>query len=294
MNTEYKLSGKSGNVFIVGLILGPIFLTVIGVIYSYVTMYSPSIYLNILVFCGLLYGIYMTQKMVVKWSKCRSILSARIYGFIVGVFSVYVCWVSFLFVFWQYYDIWGSLSIGLFDLFLNPSLVFDTIYNLSKTGFYSLFGIPIKGFVLWLIWGIESTGIIAAGIMGGMGVLHEEIFCENCNRWAEKINLNLNLSIQDRSSAKAAIERNVMELINYPAFNYDRSENICVNLHQCSKCKNTSTIDVDLITYSMNDKGEIERSAKDFSAVYVLDNKQYQQFFIKHRDIAEIESSTQG
>jgi hypothetical protein len=36
MNTEYKLSGKSGNIFIVGILLGPILVTLLSIIYAYI------------------------------------------------------------------------------------------------------------------------------------------------------------------------------------------------------------------------------------------------------------------
>lgn len=50
MNTEYKLSGKSGNVFIVGILLGPILVTLLSIIYAYIDVYNPIVYLTLLVF----------------------------------------------------------------------------------------------------------------------------------------------------------------------------------------------------------------------------------------------------
>ena len=59
---------------------------------------------------------------------------------------------------------------------LDPVSVFDMANALSIDGYYSMFGSDIKGFFLWLIWIIEAIGIIGAGAVGGLIVLHEEIF----------------------------------------------------------------------------------------------------------------------
>ena len=50
MNTEYKLSGKSGNIFIIGILLGPILVTFLSIIYAYIDVYNPIVYLTLLVF----------------------------------------------------------------------------------------------------------------------------------------------------------------------------------------------------------------------------------------------------
>lgn len=54
-----------------------------------------------------------------------------------------------------------------------------------------------------------------------------------------------------------------------------------LNLHQCSKCKNTSTIDVDFMYYETNEKGEIGEKNEDFSGVYILNLNQIKQFMDK-------------
>ena len=88
MNVEYKLSGKSGNIFFIGLLLGPIFIALLAIIYAYIDVYNPLVYFTFIVFLGLLFGIVLIQKIVIKLSKCRSETSALIYGTIVGLFGV--------------------------------------------------------------------------------------------------------------------------------------------------------------------------------------------------------------
>jgi hypothetical protein len=281
MNVEYKLSGKSGNIFFVGLLLGPIFIALLAIIYAYIDVYNPLVYFTFIVFLGLLFGIVLIQKIVIKLSKCRSETSALIYGTIVGLFGVYINWCTFLFVYFRYHE----LPIEFLDLMLDPVSVFDMANALSIDGYYSMFGSDIKGFFLWLIWIIEALGIIGAGAVGGLIVLHEEIFCEDCNIWAEKKDVDLRLAIEDQVSAKTAIDSDVTKILEYPIYVGANSEHIQVNLHQCSKCQNTSTIDIDLITYEENDKGEIKEKSEDFSKVFLLNRTEFGKFIAKKTNL---------
>ncbi len=277
MNTEYKLSGKSGNIFIVGILLGPILVTLLSIIYAYIDVYNPIVYLTLLVFIGLLFGIIIVQKLVIRLSKCRSKGGSIIYGIVTGLFGVYVSWCTFLFVMFRK----EGLPVELLDLMLSPSLVFDMAQSLSVDGYYTLFGATVKGGFLWFIWIVEAIGIIGAGALGGLAVMHEEIFCEDCNRWAEDIDFNLRLAIENKDSAKKTIELDVTTILNYPIYTGTNTEHIKVNLHQCSKCFNTSTIDIDFMSYETNDKGEIIEKNEDFSEVYILNLNQIKQFLDK-------------
>ena len=277
MNTEYKLSGKSGNIFIVGILLGPILVTLLSIIYAYIDVYNPIVYLTLLVFIGLLFGIIIVQKLVIRLSKCRSKGSSIVYGIVTGLFGVYASWCAFLYVMFRRED----LPVELLDLMLSPSLVFEMAQSLSVDGYYTLFGATVKGGFLWFIWIVEAIGIIGAGALGGLAVMHEEIFCEDCKRWAEDIDFNLRLAIEDKDLAKKTIESDITKLLDLPIYTGTNSEHIKVNLHQCSKCLNTSTIDVDFMSYETNDKGETKEKNEDFSEVYILNLNQIKQFIDK-------------
>ena len=277
MNTEYKLSGKSGNIFIVGILIGPILVTLLSIIYAYIDVYNPFVYLTLLVFIGLLFGIISVQKLVIHLSKCRSKGSSIIYGIVTGIFGVYASWCAFLYVMFRKED----LPMELLDLMLSPSYVYEIAQSLSVVGYFTLFGASVKGGFLWFIWIVEAIGIIGAGALGGLAVMHEEIFCEDCNRWAEDIDFNLRLAIEDKEVTKKTIETDISKILNNSIYDGDNSEHIRINLHQCSKCQNTSTIDVDFMTYESNDKGEVKEKEEDFSSVYILSTNQINLFVNK-------------
>jgi len=277
MNTEYKLSGKAGNLFLVGTLLGPALITLLCIIYAYIDIYNPLIYFTVVVFLGLLLGILIVQKLVIRLAKCRDTSSAVIYGLVVGVFGVYANWCTFVYVFIRKED----YPVELMNLMANPVMIFDFASALSVDGYFTLFGITIKGGLLWLLWIVEAIGIMAAGALGGLAVMHEEIFCEECNRWAEDTKFNLRLAIEYQDEAKKMIESDIEKILDFPIHEGAKTEHIRVNLHQCSTCQNTATIDVDLISYKTNDKGEVSEKAADFSNVYILNKSQYNRFMNK-------------
>jgi len=277
MNTEYKLSGKSGNIFIVGILLGPILVTLLCIIYAYIDVYNPIIYLTLLVFLGLLFGIIIVQKLVIHLSKCRSKVSSIIYGIVTGLFGVYANWCTFLYVLFSKDDI----PMELLDLLLSPSLVLEMMQSLSVNGFYTLFGTDVKGGFLWFIWIVEAFGIFGVGALIGLTAIHEEIFCEDCNRWAEDLNFDLRLAIDNKDITKEIIETDIEKILDFDKLENPNSEHIKVNIHKCSKCQNTNTIDIDLITYKTNDKGEVNEKNEDFSSVYILSANQFNLFLNK-------------
>ncbi len=278
MNEKYRLSGKSGNLFLLGSFIGPILITLLCVVYSYINVYNPIVYLTLLVFLGLLFGIMMVQKLVIKLSKCRSEKSSMLYGIIVGLFGVYASWCTFFFVLFQR----DALSVNFIDIVLNPGMIYEFARSLAKEGYYSLLGIQVKGGLLWFIWIVESLGIIAAGALGGFAMMHKEIFCEHCNRWAEDMDFDLRLAIEDRMETQKVIETDISKILDYSIYEGENLEHLKINLHHCSRCQNTSTVDVNLISYEANDKGEIKEKSEDFSPVITLNSSQFFEFINKN------------
>jgi len=108
-----------------------------------------------------------------------------------------------------------------------------------------------------LIWIKEIIGILAAGILYGSVVLHKKVFCENCNRWVEDIDLDPRLSIEDEDKIHSSIKNDIGLIAEIPDVQKDKAAHIEVNIHHYSSCNNLSTVDIDLITLEENDKGEI-------------------------------------
>jgi hypothetical protein len=114
--------------------------------------------------------------------------------------------------------------------------------------------------------------------------MHEEVFCEECNKWAEDLNFDMRLAVDNKDLTKEIIESNVEKILNFDKLENPNTEHIKVNIHQCSKCQNTNTIDIDFITYKTNDKGEVEEKNEDFSSVYILSTNQLNLFVNKKNE----------
>lgn len=272
MNQKYELSGRAGNIWLIGLPLGAILSIVLSIIYAYIMVYNPFIYFNLFIFIGFLIGIFFIQSLIVNIAKCRSTTATRIYGALIGVFILYANWSTFLYVILQRYD----LGMTLLEILSDPLQVVQLMSIIAEDGYYSLFGANVSGIVLWIIWIIEAIGIIVAGIFGGQHVLHEEVFCENCNRWAEDINLDLRLSLQNKEAIDAAIERNIGALAEAPTTISDYPH-LKVIIHHCSQCENFSTINLDKMRREFKKDKYVEKS-EDYTDVFVISNEEHQAF----------------
>ena len=287
MNKEYKLSEKSGNIIIIGFLIGTISAILTSIIYAYINVYNPFVYFTVLVFLGYLAAIGIIQKLVIRIAKCRNSKSASIFGFIFGLFAIYASWCTFLFVLITKEDI----PIQLLDLFSDPKTILETINILSIEGTYSLFGLEVKGGLLWVIWGIESASILFVSVTSGNSIMHEEMFCEECNRWAEEVDLDINnnLSYSDKIMIENSIKNDINQLLSVPFTK--SSPFIRLNLHHCTKCQNFSTLDVDLITLTTDKEGKIEETKEDYSPVFILNNQELIKF--KTRLSTEQEESSE-
>lgn len=274
MNTEYKLSNKSGTIWILGPLIGFPASFLLSIIYAYIDVYNPLVYLAILVYLGYLFGIFMLHFIIVKVSKCRNKTASIIFGAILGVFTIYTNWVCFIYAFSQ--KMGGEL---FFSEVLNPETLWLFMNIIAVDGWYSLFGTTISGGVLWAIWGIEALGILGVGLAAGSYSMHESVFCENCNHWTDDINFDLRLSMQDDpEKVQTAIKENIELLLEIPVISEGENPHIRLNINHCQHCHATSTLDIDLIKYKQNDEGEIEEDEEDFSPVFVLTEDLYQKF----------------
>lgn len=274
MNIEYRLAGKSGNLFTVGLLAGPLFVVPFCIAYAYANVSIPYVFLTPFVYVVLLYAIHSVQKRVVLFSNCRSVSASRLYGKLWGLFVVYAVWCAFLFLMFRQ----GDLQTELVDWMIHPTLVFQKAYALSVDRSFTFLEVVVEGPILWFVWILEALGIVGVAILGGYVVMLERVFCEDCNRWAEDVPVKIRLAILNKETAKSTIETDVTGLLDYKMHDGGFSEHIRVNLHHCSKCRNTSAIDVDYINYETNDKGGIKVKIEDLGKTYVLSAFDYNRF----------------
>ena len=278
MNQTYQLSGKAGNLWLTGLLAGPPLAIVLSIVYALINVYNPFVYLTILVYFGFLFGIVMIQKLIIRISKCRNQQQAFLFGLFIGLFTLYASWCTFLYVMLPYVF---EISVSLKELLTDPGYVWQLMTLVGESGWFSFSGSNVNGTFLWIIWIIEAVGIIVAAMVGAYSVLHEEVFCEDCNRWAEDVKFDLRLSMEDHQKADDAVKNNILGLLELKAISGNETPHLRVNLNHCSNCDDFSTIDVDLIKLERDKKGKLEEKSDDLSPVILLSKEDYLRFQVK-------------
>lgn len=157
----YKESGDSN---VLNLILSFIFcnfmLGVTTCFYSLFTMYFPVIYFNFIAVIALGFAIALTAKFSNRIFKIRNRKQEIIFTILLSVTTWYSQWVwSIYFLSLESFSLNLDL-IYLIKLFIRPDIIFQYIFEINSFGFWEIFGMTIKGSILWFIWLAEAAIII--------------------------------------------------------------------------------------------------------------------------------------
>ena len=269
MNNEYKLSEKTGNIWTVGIVLGVLLISIVSSIYVLIDLVNPFKFLNIFIFAGYFIAVYISIKIALKVAKSRSSKNSFRFGVIIGILAIYINW--YLFVLFQLID---ANNISFSILMLDAINIFYYASEIANDGYYFDEILVSNGF-LYFFWIIEAILIIIAGLIGGFGFTHEEVYCEECDRWVDLIGKDIRLSIADKDKLDTAIKEDIGLLTEFPIAKKNETPHLKVNIHHCEKCKNLSTVDIDYITIRKNDDGKFVEDNKDYSPVFLIDKETY-------------------
>lgn len=280
MNQAYELSGKQGGIFTLGFAIALPIGFLLSLLYSYISVYNPVIYLALIVWVGYAGGIAALVAMAANFAKCRDATAAKIMGAVLGVVLLYTSWATFVHAFLGMND--GLTSPGLFALLFKPAAVFGVAGEIRAIGWYEVFGMRPTGVFLTLIWAVEALGIVGGGILGGAMALHEKVFCESCQLWAKDMENKLALSFPaDDSILQRSLKGEIELLLELPIAQEHESPQLHMNLKSCQGCRRTATLDFDMVTYTQDDKGDWDDDSEDLSPVFVLTNEQVSKFINK-------------
>ena len=98
MQKEYELSGKPGNIYTIGILVGSVVMFLCQYVYLLVNIAVPSFLLRLAVYGASLYLLFWVQKLVSRTGKCRGRTHAVICGFILGFIAVYLNMAIFAFL----------------------------------------------------------------------------------------------------------------------------------------------------------------------------------------------------
>lgn len=89
MQKEYELSGKPGNIYTIGILVGVITVFLCQFLYIFLATLNILLFLGVIIYCLNLYVLFKAQVLVSRLAKCRNSMSAMICGIILGFVAVY-------------------------------------------------------------------------------------------------------------------------------------------------------------------------------------------------------------
>ena len=274
MNIEYKLSGQSGYLIIVALFVGVPLNLLLSISRAFLEVWAPD--LDFIFFLLGLLGIYFIQRFVIKLSKCRNETAAIRYGIALAILAIYANWCAFF-----YFDMTSTgYTPGLIAYLSDPLSILKNMSEYAETRVYDLYrNIKVNhSFFAWAIWIIDALLILFCATFH---LLHEKIFCEDCNKWVTESNHKLKLTIPENHKEAFTIDSDLKKLFELSPPEVPDTKCIQLNIHQCSTCTNTNTLNIDLLTYSTDKHGKIKENNDDYSPVYSLTSAQVDQFLRK-------------
>ena len=185
--------------------------------YVYASWYIPFIYFNF--FFAILFGgaVGYVLRVLARAGRLRSPALAGWLGAGVGAWAWYVQWclyLTLLFNAGEAHEL-GSRASYLSTTFagdtftealLRPDLVFGVLPQLAATGVWSLFGVTVSGFFLYLAWASEFLLIVLAASMLAL-LQAQKPFSELAGEWATKLTLPQPAThFPDADATKAALE----------------------------------------------------------------------------------------
>jgi hypothetical protein len=175
----------SGKITLIGIPLtvcfGVVTAAVLGLVYSYIVVYDPIIYVNAL--CTVLLGLAVGWSVAkgARFGKIRNPILAGAYGLAFGCAGLYFAWVA---------DCWARskrpFNLAAFD----PNVLTAYISFFYKKGLWSIGshggkGTTVNGIALGIIWFIEACVVIGAATYMAYKSVADTPFCEACNRWVK-------------------------------------------------------------------------------------------------------------
>ena len=271
MNYEYELSGKPGNIYSLGLLAGILLTSIITAAYTLLNM-LPFVYVSIIGWVFYLWVLYHSQHWIVHLSKCRSKDHSLTYGMIMGVIALYLNWAFFSYSMFSR----NGIECTLFGLLINPGTMLDVMQFVSNAG-YEVGSLTFNDGPLVICWLIEAGGILAVCAYGGSKATHKKVFCEDCNNWTDKIDIYSRRQCPNSEELDKILWEDLSGLIVLPVATPDDPYHLKLNPSICYRCNNLHTLDLNLIYYEHDHKGELKEKTEDIGPVYKIDDQLAQQ-----------------
>jgi hypothetical protein len=259
----YRHSGKMPLIGIpLTVFLGAATAAVLGLVYSYIIVYDPIIYINMMCTLGFGYCIGLSVAKGVRLGKIRNPVLAGAYGLAFGLAGLYIAWVA---------DYWARVAFDLaaFD----PDELKEYISWFYENGMWTISnhgngGDTVKGIVLGGVWIVEASIIVGFATVQAYKSVASIPFCEPCNAWTKDnlgaARLKFNPEIQRRLAAG-----DLLALDEALAASGREDVFTQLDLHCCPKCDNSIFLSVCSMKTTVDKKGN-RKSVKKILLRYMV------------------------
>lgn len=256
--TYYSHSGKAPfGGLLLGLALGLVAGPLLALLYSYITLYLPFIYINFLISLGFGIGVGLPVGFGLKTGKVRNSPIALALGGAISLWAFYFVWAIWVFALLQRA---GSEEVRLLDVILSPLGLGSAILKINETGAWTMFGFPVSGIFLWLVWAIEALIILILPLITAWGFVSDP-FCETCNRWTEE-----EKAVREFKCAASKDElKEIVRRKDYGALlQFPRRAGDLIffraDVQKCSNCNVFHVLKVEEITLKIDENGKTSES----------------------------------
>ncbi len=251
MTNTYRISGKMDPVgVLIGLGAAIVAMFPLAFAYSYATRYIPFIYLNFIISFGAVFLVAMAYTAGEGFGHNRSRAASLVGMLIAGVLTLYVFWVTFIFVLLRH-------EVNYFQLLFRPDVIKEFIKLLIENGWFQVRGNQIKGVVYGAMLGIEAVVYLGIFVFMWWTAMKEKIYCESCRKWVERNTLPFTFHPDYEGpilqSLQAGTDQWLDQLVPFVGDTWLKLE-----LADCEGCRNLSVLNVIRCNNTVNKDGNTE------------------------------------
>jgi hypothetical protein len=162
-----------------GLALAIVAMFPVSFIYAYAVRYIPFVYINFLISLGAVFAVAGAYIFGESLGRNRSRAASLVAMLLAGVLTLFVFWVTFLFVL-------SEGKIEYLKMLTDPSLVIDLVKELVKVGWFTLKRNQVKGTFYGIMLAVEAVAYIGIFAFAWWTFLKERVFCEKCQKWVAR------------------------------------------------------------------------------------------------------------
>jgi hypothetical protein len=257
----------SGEVTLAGLgagLLGGLFVgLVLAFVYAYLIAYIPFVYLNVLCTLGYTFALGCVVGWLLKSGKMRNPVVGVFATAVVSLLSYYFCWAVWLSAMLSR----GDVDVSAFTLATHPRTLLEILLFVNEKGAWTLghTGGAVRGFMLWVVWGVEALIVLVGPAVIAWGVMTSEPFCEFCGEWCDEDRSLVSLAQAEPAGLKSVFESKRFDgLKSVGAKESGAVDWYRLDLHHCKRCDRTNTLTVKSEKITFDSKGRSKLRSTDF------------------------------